>query len=109
MLEPLAPRALVGHAAPMPDPEVRERPLRRTFTAVIRVTVASMFVRGQSKPSVKAQKHDDLVVLAELVGDARITPVTDRSYALAEAPEAIARVGGRARARDGGAQRVAGR
>ena len=76
---------------------------------VIRVTVASMFVRGQGKPSVKAQNHDDLVVLAELVGAAKITPVVDRSYALAEAPEAIARVGGRARARDGGAQRVAGR
>jgi transposase len=33
MLEPLAPRALVGHAAPMPDPEVRERPVRRRFSA----------------------------------------------------------------------------
>jgi transposase len=33
MLEPLAPRALVGKTVPMPDPEVRERPLRRRFTA----------------------------------------------------------------------------
>ncbi len=34
MLEPLAPRAMVGHAGPaMPDPEVRERPVRRRFTA----------------------------------------------------------------------------
>ncbi len=33
MLEPLAPRALVGHAPAMPDPEVRERPVRRRFTA----------------------------------------------------------------------------
>ncbi len=33
MFEPLAPRALVAHAAPMPDPEVRERPVRRHFTA----------------------------------------------------------------------------
>ena len=33
MLESLAPRALVGQALPMPDPEVRERPLRRRFTA----------------------------------------------------------------------------
>jgi transposase-like protein len=33
MLEPLAPRALVGQALPMPDPEVRERPVRRRFTA----------------------------------------------------------------------------
>jgi transposase len=33
MLDPLAPRALVGKTVPMPDPEVRERPVRRTFTA----------------------------------------------------------------------------
>jgi len=34
MLEPLAPRPAVGQAGPaMPDPEVRERPVRRTFTA----------------------------------------------------------------------------
>jgi transposase len=33
MLEPLAPRPLVGHAVPMPDPEVRERPVRRRFSA----------------------------------------------------------------------------
>ncbi len=39
MLEPLAPRALVGHAAPMPDPEVRERPLRRTFTAAYKLRI----------------------------------------------------------------------
>jgi transposase len=39
MLEPLAPRALVGHAARMPDPEVRERPLRRTFTASYKLRI----------------------------------------------------------------------
>jgi transposase-like protein len=39
MLEPLAPRALVGHAAPMPDPEVRERPVRRTFTAAYKLRI----------------------------------------------------------------------
>ena len=39
MLEPLAPRALVGHAAPMPDAEVRERPVRRTFTAAYKLRI----------------------------------------------------------------------
>jgi transposase len=33
MLDPLAPRALLGKTVPMPNPEVRERPLRRRFTA----------------------------------------------------------------------------
>jgi transposase-like protein len=33
MFEPLAPRALVNQPGPMPDPEVRERPVRRRFSA----------------------------------------------------------------------------
>ena len=40
MLEPLAPRPAVGHAGPaMPDPEVRERPVRRTFTAEYKLRI----------------------------------------------------------------------
>ena len=40
MLEPLAPRPVVGHAGPaMPDPEVRERPVRRTFTAAYKLRI----------------------------------------------------------------------
>jgi transposase-like protein len=39
MLEPLVPRALVGKTVPMPDPEARERPLRRTFTAAYKLRI----------------------------------------------------------------------
>lgn len=39
MLDSLAPRALVGKTAPMPDPEVRERPVRRTFTAAYKLRI----------------------------------------------------------------------
>jgi transposase len=40
MLEPVAPRPTVGHAGPaMPDPEVRERPVRRTFTAEYKLRI----------------------------------------------------------------------
>ena len=40
MLEPLAPLPTVGHAGPaMPDPEVRERPVRRTFTAEYKLRI----------------------------------------------------------------------
>ena len=39
MLDPLAPRALMGKTVPMPDPEVRERPLRRTFTAAYKLRI----------------------------------------------------------------------
>src|SRR5450759_1313722 len=39
MLDPLAPRALAGKTVPMPDPEVRERPVRRTFTAAYKLRI----------------------------------------------------------------------
>jgi len=39
MLEPLAPRPRLGHPAPMPDPEVPERPARRRFTAEYKLRI----------------------------------------------------------------------
>jgi transposase-like protein len=40
MLEPMAPRPTVRDAgAAMPDPEVRERPVRRTFTAAYKLRI----------------------------------------------------------------------
>ena len=39
MFDPLAPRALVGRTVPLPDPEVRERPVRRTFTAAYKLRI----------------------------------------------------------------------
>ena len=59
---------------------------------VIRTTIASMFVRGQGKPSVKTQNRPDLVALGELVEAGKVTPVIDRTYVLAETPKAIAHV-----------------
>jgi NADPH:quinone reductase-like Zn-dependent oxidoreductase len=61
---------------------------------VIRATIVSMFVRRQGKPSVKMQNRADLVALSELVEVGKITPVIDRTYALAETPKAIAYVAG---------------
>jgi NADPH:quinone reductase-like Zn-dependent oxidoreductase len=59
---------------------------------VIRATIVSMFVRQQGKPSVKTQNRADLVALKELVEAGKITPVIDRTYALADTPKAIAHV-----------------
>ena len=39
MLEPLAPSPRLGHPAPMPDPEVPERPARRRFTAEYKLRI----------------------------------------------------------------------
>ena len=46
----------------------------------------------------KAQNHDDLVALRELVEAGKVTPVIDGTYPLSDTPKAIARVtSGRAR------------
>jgi NADPH:quinone reductase-like Zn-dependent oxidoreductase len=55
----------------------------------VRAMLASMFVRQQASPTVKTQNHDDLVALKELVEAGKVTPVIDRTYPLAETPEAI--------------------
>ena len=35
------------------------------------------------------EKHEDMLVLKELIESGKVTPVIDRSYPLAEVPEAI--------------------
>jgi NADPH:quinone reductase-like Zn-dependent oxidoreductase len=59
---------------------------------VIRLTVVSMFVREQGKPSLKVQNRADLLVLKELIEAGSITPVIDGSYPLPETPRAIGHV-----------------
>jgi NADPH:quinone reductase-like Zn-dependent oxidoreductase len=59
---------------------------------VIRLTVVSMFVRQQGKPSVKTQNRADLLVLKELVEAGKVTPVIDGTFALGETREAIGHV-----------------
>jgi NADPH:quinone reductase-like Zn-dependent oxidoreductase len=58
----------------------------------IRTMLVSKFVRQQAAPTVKAQNHDDLVALKELVEAGKITPVIDGTFTLARTREAIARV-----------------
>jgi NADPH:quinone reductase-like Zn-dependent oxidoreductase len=58
----------------------------------IRTMLVSMFVRQQAKPTVKTQKHDDLVALRELVEAGTLAPVIDSTYPFANTPEAIDRV-----------------
>ena len=59
---------------------------------VIRATIVSMVARQQGKPSVKTQNRADLVAIKGLVDAGKITPVIDRTYALAETPKAMAQV-----------------
>ena len=63
------------------------------LSRTVRTMLASMVVRQQASPTVKAQNHDDLVALKNLVIAGKMTPVIDRTYPLTEAPEAISHVG----------------
>ena len=60
----------------------------------VRAMLVSMFVRQQAAPTVKTQNHDDLVALKGLVEAGKVTPVIDRTYPLAQTPQAIGHVAG---------------
>jgi NADPH:quinone reductase-like Zn-dependent oxidoreductase len=60
---------------------------------VVKVSLSSLFVRRQGRPSIKFQNHDDLVVLSELVEAGKVTPVVDGIYPLSRTPDAMVHVG----------------
>ncbi|MFZ3589999.1 zinc-binding dehydrogenase [Bacillus sp. DJP31] len=49
----------------------------------------SRFVSQRMVMLMAAWSKDDLVVMQELLGDGKVTPVIDRCYTLSEVPEAI--------------------
>jgi NADPH:quinone reductase-like Zn-dependent oxidoreductase len=49
--------------------------------------------KGRVKPLLAASRRDDLVHMAELFAAGKVVPVIDRCYPLAEAAEALRRVG----------------
>lgn len=60
---------------------------------VISAFVRSLVDHQQGRPFFSSPKHDDLVVLADLIDGGRVTPVVDRTYALDDAPAAFAYLG----------------
>jgi NADPH:quinone reductase-like Zn-dependent oxidoreductase len=60
---------------------------------IIRATIASLFIRGQGRPSVKFQNAADLAALVDLIEAGKITPVIDSAYPLAETAAAIRHLG----------------
>ncbi len=55
----------------------------------IRALVLSRFVSQKLGTFVNKENHEDLLVLGELIESGKVTPVIDRTYPLAEVPEAI--------------------
>jgi NADPH:quinone reductase-like Zn-dependent oxidoreductase len=55
----------------------------------LRAMMLSPFVSQKLGTFVNKENHEDLIVLKELIESGKITPVIDRTYPLAEVPEAI--------------------
>jgi NADPH:quinone reductase-like Zn-dependent oxidoreductase len=55
----------------------------------LRAMMLSPFVSQKLGTFVNKEKHEDLIVLGELIESGKITPVIDRMYPLSEVPEAI--------------------
>src|SRR5215217_6522268 len=55
----------------------------------IRALVLSPFVSQKLGTFISSENHEDLLVLKELIESGKVTPVIDRTYPLAEAPEAM--------------------
>jgi NADPH:quinone reductase-like Zn-dependent oxidoreductase len=59
------------------------------FDRQLRALVLSRFVDQKLTTFVSGEKHEDLLVLKELIEAGKVAPVIDRTYPLAEAPDAI--------------------
>jgi NADPH:quinone reductase-like Zn-dependent oxidoreductase len=55
----------------------------------IRALLLSRFVGQKLTTFVSRENHEDMIVLKELIEAGKVTPVIDRTYSLAEVPEAI--------------------
>ena len=55
----------------------------------LRALILSRFVDQKLGTFICKENHEDLLVLKELIESGKVTPVIDRTYPLAEAPEAI--------------------
>jgi NADPH:quinone reductase-like Zn-dependent oxidoreductase len=55
----------------------------------VRALLLSRFIDQKLTTFVSSENHEDLIVLKELIEAGKVTPVMDRTYPLAEAPQAI--------------------
>jgi NADPH:quinone reductase-like Zn-dependent oxidoreductase len=55
----------------------------------IRATILSRFVSQKLGTFINKENHEDLLVLKELIESGKVAPVIDKTYSLAEVPEAM--------------------
>ncbi len=56
---------------------------------LLRAMILSPFVGHELRPFVSSENHEDMLVLGELAGAGKVTPTVDRTFPLAEVPEAM--------------------
>jgi NADPH:quinone reductase-like Zn-dependent oxidoreductase len=59
------------------------------YDRLLRARLLSLFVGQKLTTFVNKENHEDMIVLKEIIESGKVTPVIDRTYPLAEAPEAI--------------------
>jgi NADPH:quinone reductase-like Zn-dependent oxidoreductase len=59
------------------------------FDRQLRAPLVSLFVRRRLRGLIANENADDLQTLAGMIGSGAVTPIIDRTYSLADAPEAI--------------------
>ena len=58
----------------------------------LRAMILSMFVGQKMVSFINKENHEDLIVLKDLIESGKVTPVIDRTYPLADVPQAIRRL-----------------
>lgn len=61
--------------------------------SILRGMIRSLFVRQQGRRFISGPNRKDLIAITELIDSGKLTPIIDRTYQLAQTPEAIAYVG----------------
>ena len=56
---------------------------------ILRAPILSPLVSQTLRPLTSKERHEDLVILSQLIEAGKVTPVIDRTYPLSEAPQAI--------------------
>jgi NADPH:quinone reductase-like Zn-dependent oxidoreductase len=59
------------------------------FRQILRAPVLSLFVGQWLRPVIAEETQEDLRTVAEMIDEARITPVIGKTYALADAADAV--------------------
>lgn len=93
-------RSLTARGTLLPNNGNLQSPWLASLPRLVRAVAMGMFGSRSVKPFLATTRREDLIVLRDLIEGGIVAPVIDRTYPLAETPDAIGYVGeGHARAK----------